>query len=67
MSPEEREVLRQRITLARANCTCLAVHPDHMREILDAYEKLLAANLRLLDIVHPRKELDIVHPRKERA
>ena len=50
-------MLRQRITLARANCTCLVVHPDHMREILDAYEKLLAANLALLAKIYPPKSV----------
>lgn len=57
MSPEDREVLRHLIAAARANGTCLAVHPDHMREILDAYEKLLAANLALLAKIYPPKSV----------
>lgn len=60
MSPEDREVLRHRIAHARATCTCLVVHPDHLREILDAYEKLLAVNLALLEKIYPRREREIL-------
>lgn len=56
VTPEEREVYRVRIRGARAAKSHVCLSAAELEAILDAYESLLRANLKMLDRLHPPKE-----------